>query len=115
MATVLKRFRPYARSWLAALLLVILGYATLGLPGAVMFELVVGILEAAFGVSRAKVPPDAAWPIALYITLLWPLSLPLAAMLSAPRRTRAGRFWMYALVVVLCCTALSLYFYALAV
>lgn len=103
------------RSLLLALGLIALGWVTLGIPGAFILEVTLGLLEPVLGISSDKVPPDAAWPIALYLSFLWPLGLPLAHLLSKPWRGKRGRGWRYALVVLLWCVGLALLFYKLAV
>lgn len=102
-------------SWLLAPVLAGLGLLTLGIPGAVLFEGVMGVLELVSGNAlRARVPPDSMWPIAIYLSLLWPLSLPLAAHLAAPQRTRRKQVLVYSVTVAFVCTALTVLFYRLA-
>ena len=92
-------------------LLMLAGVALLGLPGAFIFELTMAVVGSLFGFSSADLPADAAWPLALYLSLLWPLGLPLAALLAGRGR---GALWRYALVLLSWCTAASLGLFALA-
>lgn len=102
-------------AWILAPALAGLGLLTLGIPGAILFEGIIGVLELVSGQPlRARVPPDSAWPIAIYLSLLWPFSLPVAAHLAAAQPTRRKRALIYGTTVVLLCTALTLFFYRLA-
>ncbi|MBR8832170.1 MAG: hypothetical protein N5P05_002383 [Chroococcopsis gigantea SAG 12.99] len=55
----------------------------LGIPGAIVFQLSTPFLPLIFGAEALKrLPSDSAWPIAVYITLLWPPSIVAGYLLS---------------------------------
>lgn len=77
-----------------AALLVVIGIALLGLPGAVIYELCAPWVQLMMG-SRYTDLGDGAWPAAIIITLTWPASLLMAyAAANGPlrRRGRAVRW-----------------------
>jgi hypothetical protein len=48
----------------------------LGLPGAFIFVLATPMLALVFGPGvHEAIPPDASWPLAIILTLLWPLCI----------------------------------------
>jgi hypothetical protein len=53
-----------------------LGIVLLGIPGALIFELTFPMASLLVGVSKSTIPADAMWPIAIVMTLVWPLSFP---------------------------------------
>lgn len=72
----------------------------LGLPGAVVLELSAPAIALALGPGALDaLPPDAAWPLAILLTLLWPVSI-VAAYLLACRRLAARRRWQRVLACV---------------
>lgn len=93
-----------------------LGLVMLGLPGAAIFELSYPVIRLVYG-EEPRVVPDAAWPVAIYITLLWPASfLPVAwlASLLFPAERRTARAAFVIALLVLWGVALSLVLYTLA-
>lgn len=80
MPPFLKRV-PWAE--ITAVLLVGLNLVLLGLPGAVFMEL-------AATMTGAKIPPDSAWPIAIYVSALMPAGFLLAIMRAARVRPDAS-------------------------
>ena len=63
-------------SILAAVAVAGLGILSLGLPGAIIFGAFGPLLRAIFGPGALeRLPPDSAWPIAILIALLWPVSI----------------------------------------
>ena len=91
------------------------GLLLLGLPGAAIFELSFPIIRLVFR-EEPRVAPDSAWPVAIYMTLLWPAAiLPAAWLASLLPSARSGA--RVALVIGLLAAwglALSLVFYAMA-
>lgn len=81
-------------------LLVIVGFALLGLPGAVIYELCVPWVRLMMG-SRFTDLGDGAWPAAIVITLAWPASLVVAyAVANGPLRRRGrGVRWLAMIVI----------------
>lgn len=65
-------------------LMILGGLALLGLPGAVLFTLSRPVLALVYGRGfMDRLQGDAAWPLAVGLTLLWPLGLwPLYALLG---------------------------------
>jgi len=62
-----------------------LGILLLGLPGGVIFYIVLGpyfVLKGMLGANPVAVPNDAMWPVAIYISLLWPWAIPLGYTLA---------------------------------
>lgn len=110
-----RRYRGLIIAVAVALVLACGGIAVLGIPGAVIFELT---LRLVYRVDPLEViPSDSAWPIALYITLLWPISIVLAHLIAYRvfRRLHAVVKLGIALVIVIAsCLMLSALFYSLA-
>jgi hypothetical protein len=71
---------------IAAVLLVGINMMLLGLPGALFLEPVEGLF-ASFG---RKLPPDSAWPMAIYVSMLMPIGFLLAIMVAARARPQAS-------------------------
>jgi hypothetical protein len=72
---------------IASAILFVLGFLTLGIPGALVIELV-GALFAPLG---AKVPTgDQAWPAAILVAFLMPLGVLASALVLARRHITAG-------------------------
>ena len=93
-----------------------LGLALLGLPGAVIFEGCYPIIRLVFR-EEPRIAPDSAWPIAIYMTMLWPAAfLPLAwiATLLFRGERAAARIAFVVTLLVAWAVALSLVFYAMA-
>jgi hypothetical protein len=62
-----------------------LSLVLMGLPGGVIYYLVLGpyfVLRGMFGGNIGDVPPGAMWPMALYVSLLWPWAIPIGYMLA---------------------------------
>jgi hypothetical protein len=93
-----------------------LGLALLGLPGAVIFEGSYPIIRLVFR-EEPRIAPDSAWPIAIYITVLWPAAfLPLAWLASRlfPGERGGARVAFVVGLLAVWGVALSLVFYAMA-
>lgn len=88
-----------------------IGIATLGLLGALLFILCAPVLWALFGWDALDVlPPDSMWPIAIYITLLWPPSIPVAYLLVTrflPPSRRIRKIASFMIVLMLWAAFLS--------
>ncbi|HNP71622.1 MAG TPA: hypothetical protein PLO33_04715 [Kouleothrix sp.] len=70
----------------AALLSAVGGMMLLGLPGALIFAVATPVITLLFGAGALDaLPADSYWPIAIFITLLWPPSI-VAGYLLAYRR-----------------------------
>ncbi len=87
------------------------GVVLLGLPGAILFELSAPLLQLLFGRDALKaLPPDSLWPIAIIITVFWPLSI-IGGYVVAFRLLHAtGRGWQilsFAAILVLWDAVLS--------
>ena len=99
---------------LLATALAILGVIPLlGLPGAFILTLALPV----FGLSEGALHPDSAWPIAIGISLLWPVGLPLGYGVGFSllgRQSGARKTAAMAGVVVAWCLLLALLFYAWA-
>src|SRR5215472_12758724 len=62
-----------------------LSLVLMGLPGGVIHYLVLGpyfVLRGMFGGNIGDVPAGAMWPMALYVSLLWPWAIPIGYMLA---------------------------------
>jgi hypothetical protein len=94
---------------LAAALAVLGVIPLLGLPGAFIATVSLPV----FGLSEGDLHPDASWPIALYISLLWPVGLILGYWVGFGllKKQSEGRTAM-AGVAIAWCLLLSLLFYA---
>jgi hypothetical protein len=57
----------------------IAGVFLLGLPGAVLYQAFSGFEQ---GAGFQAVKADAAWPIALIVSILWPWGIPLAYVVA---------------------------------
>ena len=74
--------------------MVVLGLVLLGLPGALIYEVAARLL---LGRGADDLAADAAWPLAILMSVLWPFGVPmgwLLARLAARRRASfpfAGR------------------------
>ena len=72
---------------LAALAVALLGLCPgLGLPGAVLYEFTNRLVFG--GDPWAGHPPDGAWPLAIYLSLLWPLAIPPGYLLARRAHSR---------------------------
>jgi hypothetical protein len=69
-------FKRAAWAEITAALLVGLNLVLLGLPGAIFVEPVASVFEQ-FG---KKIPGDAVWPAAIWVSILMPVGFPLAVM-----------------------------------
>ena len=93
-----------------------LGLALLGLPGAVIFETTTRIIGAILG-RELRIAPDSAWPVAIFMTILWPAAfLPLAWLAGRlfPGERGGRRIAFVVAMLVAWGVALSLVFYAMA-
>jgi hypothetical protein len=79
-------FRRVRWAELTAVLLVGLNLLLLGLPGALFLEPVGALLE----LTGRKLPGDAAWPAAIYVSMLMPAGFLLAVMRAARVRPDAS-------------------------
>jgi hypothetical protein len=97
---------------------VLLGILTLGIPGALLFELSSPLLRLIFGADAInRLPPDSMWPIAIYMTLFWPISIVIGYALVAwlfRELPRLGQIGVIALTVFGWSAALSVSFYMMA-
>ncbi|MDF2630685.1 MAG: hypothetical protein K0R39_4516, partial [Symbiobacteriaceae bacterium] len=87
--------------WLLITALVIVGgLMVLGLPGAVLFTLSRPVLALFYGRGfMERLPGDSAWPLAIGLTVLWPLGLwPLYLLVGRllPELTGWGKVGAYA-------------------
>jgi hypothetical protein len=91
---------------------VILGFALLGIPGALFLQLTQVPLTR---LGRSPIPADAAWPIALYLTLLLPLALVPACLVTRTRQTKS--FWsqvlIFSSIFLLCAFIITIFVYLL--
>ena len=75
--------RSAAKGLLIALLFsgasVVLGLVLLGLPGALIYEVAVHLV---LGHGADDLKPDAAWPLAIAMSLFWPLGVPFGWLLA---------------------------------
>ena len=101
-----------ARVVLLAAALAALGVIPLlGLPGAFILTVSLPV----FGLSEGDLHPDAGWPIAIGISLLWPVGLILGYWVGfglLKRQSGGRKGAAMAGVVVAWCLLLSLLFYA---
>jgi hypothetical protein len=66
-----------------AVAVAVAGMLLLGLPGAILFEMSSPFIALLFGAGASdRLPPDSMWPIAIYMTLLWPLSIVIGYMVA---------------------------------
>ena len=84
--------RSAAKGLLIALLFtavaVVLGLVLLGLPGALIYEVAAHLL---LGRGADDLKPDAAWPLAIVMSLFWPLGVPVGWLLARlAARCQAG-------------------------
>lgn len=70
------------------------GILLLGLPGALLYQ-AFSPLEYRGGFNAVK--PDAAWPIAVIVSLLWPWGIPIASNLA---RRMARKGWVLLFVEI---------------
>jgi hypothetical protein len=71
----------------ASVVLFVVSFATLGIPGALMIELTAAI----FAPLGARVPAgDAAWPAAILVAFLMPFGVLASALVLARRNPDAG-------------------------
>ena len=69
------RFRSVLKVSLVAAAFAAGSVALVGLPGAILFGLMQPVLWLGFGPDAwDRLPGDSLWPIALVISLLWPVS-----------------------------------------
>ncbi len=88
----------------------VLGLALLGIPGALVFTLLLPVVS--LFLSNTSIHADAAWPIAIWITLLWPISFPVAYLISwGLFANRKRRFKWLMLLGITLIWALALTFY----
>jgi hypothetical protein len=83
----------------------------LGLPGAFLLTVSLPV----FGLSEHDLHPDSGWPIAIVISLLWPVGLLLGYWVGSGLLKRQSGGWQRAAmagVVVAWCLLLSLLCYA---
>ena len=86
------RRRGVRRAVAAAVLCAVGGWSLLGLPGAVVFELSRPLLRLVHGPGAGEEPlGDNAWPLALYISALWPVGIVLGAVAAGRVPQRAPR------------------------
>jgi hypothetical protein len=88
-----------------------LGLALLGIPGALIFTLLLPIVS--LFLSNTSIHADAAWPIAILITLLWPVSFPLgylAAWGLFANRKRSFKWLVLVAITLLWALALTFYY-----
>lgn len=88
MTTRLHRALPVARTLvLLSAAAMVASILLLGLPGAILCQ-AFSVLEGRGGFQAVK--PDAAWPIALSVSILWPWGVPVAywfaRRVGSPRR-----------------------------
>jgi len=96
---------------LATVLAVVGVIPLLGLPGAFIMMVSLPV----FGLSEANLHADAAWPIAIYISLLWPVGLILGYWVGfglLKTQSDGGKKAAMAGVAIIWCLPLSLLFYA---
>jgi hypothetical protein len=64
-------------------------FLLLGLPGAVIYEVTGRLI---LGTDPwANLPPDGAWPLSLYLSILWPASIPVGYLLGSGVAYFTGR------------------------
>ena len=99
---------------LLATALAVLGVVPLlGLPGAFISMISLPV----FGLSEGNLHSDAAWPIAIYISLLWPAGLILGYWVGfglLQKQSKVRQKAAMAGVAMAWCLLLSLLFYAVA-
>jgi hypothetical protein len=96
----------------------VLSLLLLGLPGAILFEMSSPFIALLFGTGASdRLPPDSMWPVAIYITLLWPVSI-VIGYLVAFRMLGNQRQWVriiaFLSILYLWALLLSIGFYLLA-
>jgi hypothetical protein len=92
-------------SWRSLLLLAgacqVLGLALLGLPGAAFLEALQPIMQR---LGRGPISGDGAWPAAILMSVVWPVSLAPAYLVA--RSVRAGRLQQglvaFAVLLIVC-------------
>lgn len=103
---------PRRRLVLLAVVLAVLGVIPLlGLPGA----FIVMVSLPVFGLSEANLHADAAWPIAIFISVLWPAGLILGYWVGfglLKKQSEGRKKAAMAGVAMAWCLLLSLLFYA---
>lgn len=93
-----------------AIAVAVLGLVLLGIPGALIFTLFLPVVSLLL--SNTVVQADAAWPIAILITLLWPVSFPLGYLAAwGLFAKRKRRFKWLILVAITLLWGLILTFY----
>jgi hypothetical protein len=101
-----------------AIAFALVGIVLLGLPGALAFALGSPFAELIYGSGvTGRIHPDAMWPIAIYMTLLWPISIPAGYALSwglFKSRKRLAKWLILIGFTLLWATALTLLFVRLA-
>jgi hypothetical protein len=87
----------------------------LGLPGALWLGIVGVLLRVLWLIpgNAALLPPDGYWPFALILSLLWPVWIPVGAVLSV-RRLGTSRTWITPAVIVAGSVVTTIALYALA-
>lgn len=105
--------------WLLITGLMILGgLAMLGLPGAAIFTLSRPVLALVYGRAfMDRLPGDAAWPLAIGLTILWPLGfwpLHALALRLLPDLSRWGKVGAYAAALYIWGALLSAVLYHLS-
>jgi hypothetical protein len=77
----------------------------MGLPGAVIVELSRPIISLVLGSDAyARLPADAEWPIAILVTLVWPISIIFGYLLAYRFLRVPSRIGRYVVLAVVLCT-----------
>ncbi len=89
---------------IVAALCVSCGTVALGLPGAIIFAINSPLIQIIFGpTALEQLPPDSMWPIAIVITLLWPIGLIIGYLVAyhgLSPASRSGRIGLWAGVIL---------------
>ncbi len=87
----------------------------LGLPGALWFGIAGVLLHVLWIIpgDAALLPPDGYWPFAIILSLLWPVWIPVGAVLSM-RRLGTSRSWITFAVILAGSIVTTIGLYALA-
>ena len=99
--------------------IILISLLLLGLPGAIIFELVSApLIRLLFGVDAlTKVPPDSTWPIAIYLSILCPISIVPGYWIAFKvfsSLTKPGQIAIFISFLLLWSWSLSICFYLLS-
>ncbi len=80
--------------WVATAAALLLGFLTLGIPGALWVVVSTPVLRVLFGRDwRERMSGDRAWPAMLMIAFLWPAAIVPARLLAARVAPAGWEFW----------------------